>query len=238
MLKRVAVLVPLLVSLSAVAFADDADTAASPIVAPPGTVVVITPPASVATPVPPPDVDSVPAAQPPPQNEPWSNVSHINGTPVPVGERNNYLYDFKKTNLQVNPLGPLDGFYEIALSHALSANIAVSVELAAESHDGDSAQQIAVTLPIYFKRTFSGPFIEPGFVARSQSYDDTCFDCGADSSTSFTQFEMMVGWQWMFDSGLNMSFALGAARRLGDANSDSLDDGLAPAGYFRAGYAF
>jgi hypothetical protein len=238
MLKRAAVLVPLLVSLSPAAFADDAATAASPIVAAPGTVVVITPPVSVTTPLPPPEIDSVPEAQPPPQNEPWSNVSHINGVPVPVGERNRYLYDFKKTNLQLNPLGPLDGFYEIALSHALSANLAISVELAAESHDGANAEQIAVTLPIYFKRTFSGPYIEPGLVERTQNYDvDTCFDCGIASSASYTQFEMMVGWAWMFDSGLNMSAAFGAARQLGGTDG-SYDDGLAPAGYFRAGYAF
>jgi len=154
MLKRAAVAclsIPLLASLSAVAFADDVETSASPIVTAPGTVVVITPPASVATPVQAPDVDSVPAAPPPPQNEPWSNVSHINGTPVPVGERNRYLYSYKKTNLQVNPIGLALGYYEIAVSHALSANVALSVELATQTSDGNfTASQVAVTLPIYF----------------------------------------------------------------------------------------
>ena len=245
MLKRAAVVclsIPLLISLSPAARADDAETAASPIVAAPGTVVVITPPSSVTAPLPPPDVESVPAA-PPPQNEPWSNVSHINGVPVPVGERNRYLYDFKKTNLQVSPIGIMLGYYSVAASHAVSSNLALSVEVATESHDSGSstASQVALTLPIYFKRTFSGPYIEPGFVARTESngYDADCFDCGNGSSnTSFVQFEMMVGWSWMFDSGLNMSAAIGLARRLGNDADDCCDDGLAPAGYFRAGYAF
>src|SRR4051812_2069072 len=34
-------------------------------------------------------------ATPAPQNEQWSNVSHINGQVVPVGERGNYLHKWK-----------------------------------------------------------------------------------------------------------------------------------------------
>src|SRR5687768_1875279 len=46
-----------------------------------------------------------------PQNEDWSNVSHINGTPVKVGERNDYLNNgYKKVNLSSNPIGWMFGF--------------------------------------------------------------------------------------------------------------------------------
>ena len=47
------------------------------------------------------------AARTAPQNEDWSNVSHINGQPVPVGDRNDYLYKFKKTNISVEPVRPV-----------------------------------------------------------------------------------------------------------------------------------
>jgi hypothetical protein len=47
---------------------------------------------------------------------------------------------------------------------------------------------------------------------------------------------MMFGWHWTFDSGLNVAFAGGVARRL---NEDS-DYGPNVEGnaYFRVGYAF
>ena len=46
---------------------------------------------------------SPPAPPAAPQNENWDNVSHINGSIVPVGERNQYLYAYKKNNLQSRP---------------------------------------------------------------------------------------------------------------------------------------
>jgi hypothetical protein len=240
-----AVLVSML--LSTAAYADDAQPSA------PATVVITTPtviveqqpqPPSVVAPLAPP-VNDIPA---PPQNEAWSNVSHINGVPVPVGERNRYLYEYKKNNLQTNPIGLMLGYYEIAASHALSNNVALSVELSYSSTDSgqQTATQIAASLPIYFKRTFSGPYLEPGILVRNESsgYGNECFgdsDCSSNSSASFAAIEMMLGWSWMFDSGLNMSAAFGVAKRLGDqSSSDNYDDdqNLEPAGYFRVGYAF
>jgi hypothetical protein len=235
MLKRVALACVL---VSTAAYADDAATGAS--------VIVIAGPSSVNASLPPPPIDAVPAP-PPPQNEAWDNVSHINGVPVPVGERNRYLYDFKKTNLQVNPIGPFFGYYEAAVSHALSSNIALSVEVALmnEDNSNETALQVAASLPIYFKRTFDGPFLEPGLVVRNESVnnDDYCDDCAQPGSSTFVQVEMMVGWTWMFDSGLNMSAAIGVAKRVGNTNNpddydDEGDNNVSPAGYFRVGYAF
>jgi hypothetical protein len=221
------------------AYADDAVTQASPPAAQPvpQQVIVIEPP-SVAAPITTPPVDELPPTVPgAPQNESWSNVSHINGVPVPVGERNQYLYAIKHTNIAVNPLGLVAGYYEGAVSHAIGNNVAISVELAAESHDGVTAEQVALTLPIYFKKVFSGPFIEPGFVVRSGNDDDCCDS--TSSSTTTTQFEMMIGWSWLFDNGLNMSLAGGIARNLNsnDGDNDVMDE-ISPAGYFRVGYAF
>ncbi len=233
MFKRVALACVL---VSTAAYADDAATGAS--------VIVIAGPSSVNASLPPPSVDAVPA--PPPQNEAWSNVSHINGVPVPVGERNRYLYDYKKTNLQVNPIGPFFGYYEAAVSHALSSNVALSVEVALMNQDNSNETdlQVAASLPIYFKHTFDGPFLEPGVVIRNENVadDGDCSLCTQTSST-FVQIEMMVGWTWMFDSGLNMSAAIGVAKRVGSNNNpdeydDDGDSNVSPAGYFRVGYAF
>ena len=73
------------------------------------TLVVVTPnapivvnqgaPQSVAAPLSPPGAAEMPPPPPAPQtangapqNEDWNNVSHINGVPVKVGERGDYLY--------------------------------------------------------------------------------------------------------------------------------------------------
>ncbi|HEX4452280.1 MAG TPA: hypothetical protein VH143_15495 [Kofleriaceae bacterium] len=228
-----------IVLIAHAAYADDAVTEASPPASAPQQVIVIEPP-SVAAPVATPQLDELPPTMPAaPQNEAWNNVSHINGVPVPVGERNQYLYAIKHTNIAVNPLGLVAGYYEGAVSHALGNNVAISVGVAAQSRDGATAEQVALTLPIYFKKVFTGPFIEPGFVVRSASgdVDDCCDD--SSSSTTTTQFEMMIGWSWLFDNGLNMSMAGGIARNLGhnDDDGDVMEE-ISPAGYFRVGYAF
>jgi hypothetical protein len=228
-------------AISTAAYADDVVTAASPVVpsAAPGTIVIaagsapiVIEPSSVAQPIAPPQID--PVAVPPPQNEPWSNVSHINGVPVPVGERNRYLYEYKKTNLQVNPIGLMIGYYSVAVSRAISSNVAISGELSIVNQNGDTSTQAAVTFPIYFKRTFSGPFLEPGLLVRNEGYDDDYYG----GSGTYTAVEMMFGWSWMFDSGLNVAAAIGISRAIGNDNDDCCGDDIAPAGYFRVGYAF
>ena len=224
-----------------------------------GTLVVVTPnapvvvtngqvagPASVTTASAPPGAAEMPPAPPAaPQNEDWNNVSHINGSIVPVGERNQYLYAYKKNNLQSNPIAWMFGYYQIAGSHALSQNIAASLEISGWStdHGNESGYQIAPTLQVYFKRTFSGPFLEGGLVIHHDDNGGYVYDCYDCSSTSMTRDwvgpEVMFGWAWMFDSGLNISAAFGAAKRMQDSSSDTYSsDEPEPVGYFRVGYAF
>lgn len=188
-----------------------------------------------------------PIAQPEPvalpQNQPWSNVSHINGTVVPVGEQNRYLYDYKKTTIATNPIGWIFGFWGASVSHALNNNIAIRVDANLMSFDHMTGYEVGVSAPIYFRRTFSGPFIEPGIIARGFQHDDMsyadCFDCSS-SDSHFVGPEMLFGWQWMFDSGWNVAMAFGAARNM-ERNGDdyaSSDSQIEPAGYFRIGYGF
>ena len=186
-----------------------------------------------------------------PQNEDWSNVSHINGTPIKVGERNDYLYTLKKTNVSANPFGPFFGYYDLGVSKAMSQNIALSGSLAyyekSTDYDSHSMFQLTVSAPIYFRRTFSGPFLEPGLIYRSSSSSDNyvysgCADC-TSSMSSHTWFgpELLFGWHWNFDSGLNIAWAFGLAKHVSDNNTDpyaSSSDTPDVNGYFRVGYNF
>jgi hypothetical protein len=169
-----------------------------------------------------------------PQNENWNNVSHINGTPVPVGTRGEYLYRFRRTNISMNPVGWIMGFYGASLSYAFHDNIALKGDVTAFSEDGSGFTEFSLTAPLYFRRAYQGPFIEPGLMSRE--YDDGDSERGP---------QVMVGWHWTYDSGWNMAMAIGGGR---DFSNDSdyddeygyedEDDEPFFNGYFRVGYAF
>lgn len=201
------------------------------------TVVVVTPPA--------PELVGAPAqlappgaAEMPPQNEDWSNVSHINGSLVPVGERGNYLYKWKTTNIASNPIGWMIGFYGLSITHAVGEHVAIRGDgnLFRAIDGNESGYEVGLTAPLYFKRMFQGPFIEPGILVRDL---DT-----SDATGAFIGPQVNFGWHWTFDSGFNVSAAVGIARRIGpssmSANSDydSYQSPIEPTGYFRVGYAY
>jgi hypothetical protein len=175
----------------------------------------------------------VAAAAPAPQNEAWSNVSHINGTPVPVGERGDYLYQHKTTNISTNPLGWMVGFYGLSVSYAVGDHVALrgDANLFHPIESSERGYEVGATLPIYFKRVYQGPFIEPGLLARDL---DT-----SDEKRAFLGPQVNFGWHWTFDSGLNFAAAFGLARRLDETqDSESYESPIEPVGYFRVGYAY
>jgi hypothetical protein len=227
--------------LATTAYAEDAD----PTTESANTVVVVTPQAPIvvsgasatvqapgAVEMPP----APPAANGAPQNESWSNVNHINGTPVKVGERNEYLIAFKKTNISADPFGLFWGYFDADVAHALTQNIAISGSVAFYSHGDETMTQASISLPIYFRRTFSGPFLEPGLVYRNTSYNDPyaagCAGCMDSSNSSWLGPELLLGWHWNFDSGLNISVAGGPAAHMSDSHEVDFN------GYFRVGYNF
>lgn len=178
-----------------------------------------------------PTVATAPSA---PQNERWENVSHINGQLVKVGEHGDYLYsNGKTTNIAVNPIGWMFGFYGLSVSHAVHANVAIRGDVNWFEVGSNSGHELGMSAPIYFRRVFQGPFIEPGLIARNMG--DDCFDCG-DSGDDSIGPEVLFGWHWTFDSGLNVAMALGAMRNMNGHSMSSID--AEPAGYFRVGYAF
>ena len=189
-----------------------------------------------------PPVPAPPPAPPAPQNEDWANVSHINGQLVPVGQRNDYLYRFRKTNISTNPIGLMFGYYGASLSFAVSQNVAIRFDGNAWStdHGNRTGYEVGVSAPIFFRRTYSGPYFEPGLIVHGDSthydYAYDCADCSTGEGNHWVGPEMLFGWQWTFDSGLNVAGAFGAARRSGSSTTSS--DDPAPVGYFRIGYAF
>lgn len=176
-----------------------------------------------------------------PQNEDWSNVSHINGQLVKVGEKSDYLIKFKKTNISTNPIGFMFGFYGVSVSHALSNHVAIRLDANLFSFESTSGYEFGASLPIYFRRTHSGPFFEPGLITRGLR-NDYAYDCSGCSDTSSMDTmvgpEMLFGWHWTYDSGLNVAMAFGLARDMNTSNDYDYDSDIEPAGYFRIGYAF
>jgi hypothetical protein len=250
---RAAVFAPLLLSLvAASAYADDGvqTTSANTVVIVAPSAPVIVPTAPVAAPGAIAPASPIPAPNAPPQNEDWSNVSHINGTPVPVGERNKYLYKFRKNEITVNPFGPFWGYYDAGAAHALSQNVAIAGSISGwdYSNGEHTGYQLTASLPIYLKRTFSGPFLEPGIVIResSNNYSDYCYNSGGSYDTScsggdthrWAGPEMLFGWQSTFDSGLTVQWAFGVAKHMATNNDSDSNNDTDVNGYFRVGYAF
>jgi hypothetical protein len=251
MMTRAARLAPIFITLAAAsAYADEVQTTTAGtviIVAPSAPVVVPTTP--VAAPIAAPGAMAAVAPVPAPvapQNEDWNNVSHINGHPVPVGDRNQYLYRFRKNEIAVNPFGPFWGYYDVAAAHAVTQNVAVQGSLTAWDRENgySTGYQLTASLPIYLKRTFSGPFLEPGVIIReSSSGDNYCYDASGSYSSCGTDThrwagpEMLFGWQSTFDSGLTVQAAFGVAKRMATNYMSSSDDADVN-GYFRVGYQF
>jgi hypothetical protein len=178
------------------------------------------------------------ASQPPPAGGDASDVSHIRGTPVPVGDHNQYYYRFKRTNISTNPIGWMLGIYGLSLSYGISDHLAVRGDVNyfdPIGEDGTTGYEVGAGLPIYFRRTYSGLFLEPGAIIRRFSDDD---DFDDDNTTIGPQ--ILVGWHWMWDSGLNVAMAFGAGRNWAreDTESDYDDEEPFVNGYLRFGYAF
>lgn len=162
-----------------------------------------------------------------------SNLSQINGTPVPVGTHNEYYYSFRRWNVSSNPLGWMIGSYGVSASYGITDNVALRGDMNYfRPTGGDDGFEIGVGAPIYFRRTYTGVFLEPGLIVRRFGDD------GWSETTAGPQ--MLAGWHWIWDSGLNVAVAAGVGRNWStddDANHYG-DDELFANGYLRFGYAF
>jgi hypothetical protein len=188
-------------------------------------------------------------AAPPPQTEDWNDVSHINGQLVKVGDRHEYLKaDPKKLNLSTNPIGFLVGFYGFSVQGKVSEHVTLRGNIEFFDYEflgRTTGHELAISAPIYLRRAFSGPFIEPGFIYQeTQVTPWNLFGDGDLTPVPYTHAgpSVVFGWHWMFDSGLNIAVAVGGTRNLdrkpmtetGTYESDVPQ----PTGYLRVGYAF
>ncbi len=194
------------------------------------TVVVVTPQQPrVATASPAQTPPSVPLAP--------SKVPPINGPLVPIGEHDDYVYDHgKKVNVASNPIGWMTGFYGLSVSVAVHPNVVIRGDANLFEFDDRSGHELGISVPIYFRRAFQGPFLEPGIVARNFG-SRSCGGCdGLDDwngdAAEGAGPELMVGWHWSDGNGFNVAIAVGAMRNV------RVPYDTQPAGYFRVGFVF
>ena len=75
--------------------------------------------------------------------------------------------------------------------------------------DGDAAASTsALAAPIYFRKMYSGFFLEPAITFKALSTD---FNGGTENATVVGP-QMSAGWHWYWDSGLNLQLSLGIGR--------------------------
>jgi hypothetical protein len=187
------------------------------------------------TPTPTPAPAAGPTSEAPPV--PDATLSQINGVPVKVGEHHDYYYEFRRWNISTNPVGWMVGLYGLSGSYGLTNHVAVRAD-ANYFDPPDGGDQTGIELglgaPIYFRRTYDGVFLEPGVIYRRTSSDDL------DLSVDTVGPQMLVGWQWMWDGGLNVAVAAGVGRNFTNNDGDEFDDEseVFANGYLRFGYAF
>lgn len=180
--------------------------------------------------------NAAPAPPPPaPEAVPPEDVSTLNGELVEVGDQHKYRYSYKKMNVSSNPLGWILGSYGVSVSYATSANLAVRGDINLyDPVDSDvSGFEVGVGVPIYFRRVYTGMFIEPGVIARTMG--------NGDYDTTTVGPQVLLGWHWIWDSGLNVAVAFGVGRNWATEDSDEYhydDEEIFANGYLRFGYAF
>lgn len=199
-------------------------------------------PAALAQPVAQPVASPPPptSSQPPPAGGDGSDVSHIDGQVVKVGEHNEYYYRIRRTMISSNPLGWMFGFYGLSVSHAISDHVVLRADGNVYNDifgEGGSGYELGVGIPIYLRRAYQGLFLEPGFMVREMGND---WD---DNAHRELGPQVLIGYGWVWDSGFSAQAAFGGGRNLA-TNSDGYDDygdeRSEPFvnGYFRLGYAF
>jgi hypothetical protein len=167
---------------------------------------------------------------------PASDVSTLNGELVPVGEANRFRYSHPRWNVSSNPLGWIIGSYGASVSYAPLSQVAVRGDVSYYRNEGDRGFELGLGAPIYFRKMYSGFFLEPGLTFKVLSNDDS----GTRERTTVVGPQVMLGWHWFWDSGLNVAAALGAGRNWNSSSSGTFDDynEIFPAYYLRFGYAF
>ena len=149
-------------------------------------------------------------------------VSTMNGQLVEVGNRNRYQYDAPKINLSVNPFGIISQNYSVSASFGLTSIASVRGEVSYD--EKNSGFEMSLGSQIFFRKLYSGVYMEPGLVRRDQG--------------NIFGPQVLLGYNWFWDSGMNISLAAGIGRNLNDSRDDQSEGETFANGYFKVGYAF
>lgn len=176
-------------------------------------------------------------------NKPEYSTIKVDGELIPVGDHHLYRYDYLPWNVSASPLFVI-GHYAVSLERALTNYVAVRV---AGSYtdligtDDAGAGSLSISVPIYFRKMQHGFFFEPSVGVQfkekreRQGYlDDYDGYDGYDTGGTRAYVGSQIGWRMIWDSGFNVTSAVGVARRI---ESDSGDDAMA-LGRLDIGFAF
>jgi hypothetical protein len=136
--------------------------------------------------------------------------------------------DSPRFELATDPLGLIQGRYELAATYALTDHLAVRGSVMR----GDASTQATLSratlcVVAYLDRTFHGPFLEAGF-----GYEDNWFEI-----TNTGGPEVLLGWQWTYAKHYSLSTAVGAMRVWGPTISDQPEP-IEYESYVNLGYVF
>jgi hypothetical protein len=144
-----------------------------------------------------------------------------------------------ETNISGNPFGLVLGYryFDGAASHAVGNKLVATVAISCWDLDEYvRGWQLSATLPYYFRHAFSGPYLESGLIMRTAFvvWDDGTGTTADDKFSRVADLapQVLLGWHWTADRGLNVSVAFGLVAGL------DYEGATAANGYFRVGYAF
>jgi hypothetical protein len=144
----------------------------------------------------------------------------------------------RSTNVSLNPVGWLVGLYGLSVSRGLGQHVALRADANYFRPTGSlHGFEVGVGLPLYPRHTYDGLFFEPGFIVRRTASDDEPHGCECRRSSVGPQ--LLLGWHWRWDNGVNLAVAFGLGSNwVADDSDEDPGDNIFFNGYLRLGYAF
>lgn len=150
-----------------------------------------------------------------------------------------------------DPIGLVSGRYALTATYVLTHRLALRADVQIIEDPwaySDSNWRAGISVPIYLDRPLHGPYLEPGLAIAERLVGYAAGMLGGGGAIGglggYTAMplversiepQIFVGWQWLFDSGLNLAAAIGVSRHFasdGSGTSTSI-----PESYLRVGIA-
>lgn len=132
----------------------------------------------------------------------------------------------RRTTVAFDPIALVGRAYALSVAHAVTGNAALRGDIeyrpAADGYPMNESWRATIGVPLYLDHAFSGPFVEPGIIARRDDYMGygAVGALGAISEHPISPpvtlgIEALVGWQWSFHERYTIAGAVGASREWG-----------------------